>query len=257
MPTHETVAAGTPCWADLWTSDVGGSRRFYGELLGWEPQEPSAEFHGYFMFHREGVPVAGGMGPMPDAPADNSWKCYLRTNDIEHTVKVAAEEGAEVVVPPMPVADLGIQAVLVDPTGAPVGAWQPGTFSGFAVVGEHGAPSWFELHTGDHARALDFYRAVFGWETTSVADTDEFRYTTACSPGTPGLIGVMDARAFLGEGEASHWDIYWEVEDAEASLARVGQLGGSAVRGVDDTPYGRLAVATDPAGARFKLRTSP
>ncbi len=30
---------------------------------------------------------------------------------------------------------------------------------------------------------------------------------------------------------------------------------GSVVMDAEDTPYGRLAVVTDPTGAQFKLRT--
>ncbi|MDA8302543.1 MAG: hypothetical protein M0005_13640 [Actinomycetota bacterium] len=33
----------------------------------------------------------------------------------------------------MPVDDLGVQAALVDPTGGPAGAWQPGSFRGFGA----------------------------------------------------------------------------------------------------------------------------
>jgi predicted enzyme related to lactoylglutathione lyase len=62
MPTRDSAPLGSPCWADLWTSDVEGSRRFYGELFGWEAQEPSPEFGGYFMFTREGVPTGGRHG---------------------------------------------------------------------------------------------------------------------------------------------------------------------------------------------------
>src|SRR5271163_4903509 len=175
MPTRESAPIGSPCWADLWTSDVEGSAEFYGEVFGWEAQEPSAEFGGYFMFTRAGVPVAGGMGDMGDMKAENVWKVYLDTDDIAKTLQAAEEAGAVIVSPAMPVADLGTQAVLVDPTGAHLGAWQAGTFPGFTVLGEHGAPSWFELHTREHATAVDFYRSVFRWETYTVSDTDEFR----------------------------------------------------------------------------------
>ena len=41
MPTRDRAPIGSPCWADLWTSDVEGSRRFYGELFGWEASAPS------------------------------------------------------------------------------------------------------------------------------------------------------------------------------------------------------------------------
>ncbi len=85
MPTRDSAPIGSPCWTDLWTSDVEGSRRFYSELFGWEAQEPSPEFGGYFMFTSKGVPVAGAMGDMGEMPADNVWKIYLDTDDIVRT----------------------------------------------------------------------------------------------------------------------------------------------------------------------------
>lgn len=253
MPTRDSAPIGSPCWADLWTSDVEGSRRFYGELFGWEAQEPSPEFGGYFMFTRDGVPTAGAMGDMGDGPADNSWRIYLDTDDIAKTLAAAEAGGAQVISPAMPVADLGTQAVLVDPTGAHLGAWQPGTFPGFTVLGEHGAPSWFELHTRDYEAAVAFYRSV----TTTVADSDEFRYATMRDPGGgDDLAGIMDASAILPEDTPAHWSVYWEVADADASVAKVKVLGGSVVTDAENSPYGRLATVADPAGARFRPRST-
>jgi hypothetical protein len=158
----------------------------------------------------------------------------------------------------MPVADLGTQGVLVDPTGAPIGAWQPGTFPGFTVIGEPGAPSWFELHTRDFAAAIAFYGSVFGWELELVGDTDEFRYATARVPGHDDEVaGVMDAASFLPDGVRARWAVYWEVADAGVSAARVPELGGSIVDDAQDTPYGRIATVTDPSGTEFRLRTAP
>ena len=258
MPTRDSAPLGSPCWADLWTSDVEGSRRFYRDLFGWEAQEPSPEFGGYFMFTREGVPVAGAMGDMGDMKATDTWKIYLDTDDLAKTLEVAETEGAEIMAPAMPVADLGMQAVLNDPTGAQHGAWQAGTFIGFTVLNEHGAPSWFELLTRDYATAVSFYRSVYQWETDTVGDRDEFRYTTMRHPDGEGeLAGIGDASSFLPEGVSAPWSIYWEVDDVDASVARVKALGGAIVLEANDTPYGRLATVTDPAGAQFKLRTSP
>ena len=258
MTTRDRAPIGSPCWADLSTPDVAGSRRFYAELFGWEAQEPSPEFGGYFMFTRAGVPVAGGMGPMGDGPAANVWQSYLATDDIARTLEAAAAEGAQIISPSMAVADLGIQAILADPTGAVLGAWQPETFQGFSVLNEHGAPSWFELFTRDHARAVSFYRSVFRWDVNVAGDTDEFRYTTMRDPGSDAeLAGIMDARAFLPDGVPAHWTVYWEVDDADAILAKARALGGAAVSEVYVTPYGRLATLADPAGAQFKIRTAP
>jgi uncharacterized protein len=255
MPTRESAPSGSPCWADLWTSDVEGSRAFYSEVFGWEAQEQNPEFGGYFMFTREGLPVAGGMGDMDDAPADNAWKIYLSTGDLAKTLQSATAGGAQVVVPTMAVAHLGSQAVLVDPTGATLGAWQPGTFPGFTVLGEHGSPSWFELQTRDYAAAVEFYRTVFHWETEASHDSDEFRYAEMRSPeGVGEMAGIMDASAFLPECVPAHWAIYWEVDDPQAAVATVTRLGGSVVTAVEETPYGRIATVTDPSGAEFKLR---
>jgi len=147
--------------------------------------------------------------------------------------------------------------VLVDPTGAHLGTWEPGTFPGFTVLNEHGAPSWFELQTRDHSAAVAFYRKVFRWETNTVGDSDEFRYTTMREPDGDGeLAGIMDASGFLPDGVPSHWSIYWEVDDIDAAVAQVEALGGSIVMGVEQTPYGRLASVADPAGAQFKLRAT-
>lgn len=150
MTTRTTAPTGAPCWADLWTSDVEGSRRFYGELLGWESEAPNPDFGGYFMFTRDGVPVAGAMGDTPDNPAQDLWKVYLATDDIAATVEAAGRAGAEVVVPVAPVGDLGFQAVVTDPAGAGVGVWQPVGFAGFSTLDEPGTPSWFELFTADY-----------------------------------------------------------------------------------------------------------
>ena len=235
-----------------------GAAAFYSELFGWEAQEPSPEFGGYFMFTRNGVPVAGGMGDMGDMPANNTWKIYLATDDIDQDRRDGrGRRRRRSSARRWPSPTSGTQAVLIDPTGAHLGAWQPGTFPGFTVLDEHGAPSWFELHTRDYGGAVDFYRSVFHWDTNTVGDSDEFRYTTMRDPGGEGeLAGIMDAAGFLPEGVPAHWSVYWEVDDADATVAQVRALGGSVVMDVQDTPYGRLATVTDPAGAQFRLRKS-
>jgi uncharacterized protein len=258
MPSRDSAPIGSPCWADLFTSDVEGSRQFYGELFGWRAEAPSPEFGGYFMFTRNGVPVAGGMGDMGDIKATNSWSIYLATDDIAKTLEVAEAEGAQIISAAMPVADLGIQAVLNDPTGAHLGAWQPGTFPGFTVLNEHGTPRWFELHTRDFDKAVAFYRTTFRWETQNVGDGADFRYTVMRNPSGEGeLAGIMDAKGFLPEGVPAYWSVYWHVDDPSATVAKVKALGGSVVSDVEDTPYGLVATVKDPAGAEFKLGTPP
>jgi len=177
---------------------------------------------------------------------------YLATDDVTKALEVAVENGGQVVVPAMEVADLGTMAYVGDPGGAVIGIWQPGSHQGFGALGDDGTPAWFELHTRDYQASVAFYREVFHWETRVVADSPEFRYTIQVD-GEAQLAGVMDATAFLPEGVPAHWSVYFQVADTDAALATTVELGGSIVQAAEDTPYGRLAKATDPNGARFKL----
>ena len=99
---------------------------------------------------------------------------------------------------------------------------------------------------------MQFYRAVFGWQTEVMSDTDDFRYTTMVVDGEP-CAGVMDASEFLPAGMPALWSIYLGCADVDAALAAVQRLGGSVVQPAEATPYGRLAQIADPTGATIKL----
>ena len=256
MANRECGLAGVPCWADLWTTDVDGSRRFYCELFGWTALAPSEEFGGYWMFDRCDAPVAGGMGSMGDIAANNAWKPYFCTLDMNASLEKAEAGGATIQMAAMPVADLGVQAVLADPAGAVFGLWQPGTFEGFRVVGEDASPSWFELHTSAHAQAVAFYRELFGYELDGAPDTDEFRYSTFRAVGTDDALGGITDSSRRRSAGGDRWVIYWHVDDALATADRAERLGGSVTLGPDRTPYGTLVCCTDPAGAEFRLWAS-
>jgi predicted enzyme related to lactoylglutathione lyase len=156
----------------------------------------------------------------------------------------------------MLVMDQGTMALVTDSGGAAVGVWQPAAHQGFGLVGEAGAPVWHELHTRDYAGAVTFYRDVFGWETSVLSDTDEFRYTAMVKDGEQ-YAGILDATAFLPAGVPANWQVYLGADDVDGALAKVLELGGAIVQPAEDTPYGRIAGVTDPTGAFFKLCRLP
>ena len=84
----------------------------------------------------------------------------------------------------------------------------PALHKGFGIFGEPGTPAWFELHTRDYDASVAFYRDVFKWDTHTMSDTPEFRYTTL-GEGDGQLAGIMDASAFLPEGVPRAWSIYF------------------------------------------------
>jgi len=234
------------------TSDTQRARVFYTELFGWTADEANAEFGGYFNFRKDGVLVAGCMARDSGNPMPDAWSVHLATDDAAKTLEMALAHGGRVMIEPMHVGELGTMAAVIDPGGAVVGVWKPGLHKGFGVVGEPGAPSWFELHTRDYDTAVAFYRDVFRWDTHVEEDSPEFRYTTQ-RDGETQLAGIIDATKYLPEGVPAHWVLYFGVDDTDAAVAKVVDLGGSVVQPADDTPYGRIAAVTDATGANFRL----
>ena len=249
-----TLVIGAPCWIDLFSSDTEKAKEFYGGVFGWTTEMQREEFGGYFTFLQDGKTVAGcmandGQQGMPDA-----WTTYLTTDDVGRTAADAKAKGGQVHLEPMQVAENGSFAIIGDPGGAGIGAWQPDQVTGFEIWDEPGAPKWFELHTQSYDAAVDFYRDVFGWNTNTYSDEPDFRYTTLRS-GADDLAGIMDASQ-LSDGAAPGWTIYFGVEDTDAALERVVELGGKVTQEAKDTPWGRLAQAADPTGTAFKLMAS-
>jgi predicted enzyme related to lactoylglutathione lyase len=60
----------------------------------------------------------------------------------------------------------------------------------------------------------------------------------------------------MPDADPPGWSVYWHVDDVPTALEDVRTLGGKVVDVAAETPYGVLATAADPAGARFKLRAT-
>ena len=246
MTVRTQVPGGAPIWIDLSTSDQGASRAFYSGLFGWDAEDPDPELGGYLSFSLAGEPVAGCMPAMPDAPTD-TWSVYLASLDAEQTASAALAAGGAVHAPAMDVRDLGRMAIVADPGAAVVGVWQPGTHPGLLTLAEPGRAGWFELATCDYPASLAFLTEVFGWRTESVSDAPGMRYSVASIDGEQ-VAGILDA-----PDAAPHWTVYFQVADADASAARVNELGGSVLESPVDTPFGRVGRFRDPTGAPFQL----
>jgi predicted enzyme related to lactoylglutathione lyase len=252
VPIRQRAPLGAPCWIDLLTSDLDRAMDFYGTVFGWTFESAGPEYGGYVTASKDGRQVAGLMGNDPQFRTPDGWTTYLHTADIKATFAAATSAGGAARSAPMEIKDKGHMATLTDPTGGFFGLWQPNGHNGFEVVNEAGAPVYFQLTTREYGKALDFYREAFGWHTETVADSDEFRYSTAIFDGDA-LLGVMDGTRDLAEGVSSSWSFFLGAEDVDKTVQLVKENGGTVIRDAEDTPYGRLAAVADPTGAGFNL----
>jgi uncharacterized protein len=143
-------------------------------------------------------------------------------------------------------------AVFADPTGAVFAVWQPRAFAGAELVNEPGAFAWNELNTRDTDAAKSFYGEVFGW-TFEDNDMGEMgTYVGIQLDGAP-VGGMIDITGRAPDEVPAHWLVYFAVENVDATLEQAKGAGGNVVVEPMETPAGRLAIVTDPAGAAFAV----
>jgi predicted enzyme related to lactoylglutathione lyase len=112
---------------------------------------------------------------------------------------------------------------------------------------------WIELVTTDTVVAKAFYASVVGWQTQDVA-TLSASYTLLFANGVQvgGLMPLSPHARRSGARPA--WLGFVQVEDVDASVARVQRLGGRVQHAPVDIPgTGRYAVVSDPQGAILNL----
>lgn len=252
MPTRDTPwPTGTPCWADLSVPDLPRGVAFYSAVLGWNMVDSGDEFGNYHIAQVDGR-AAAGVGPVMQEGQPSYWTLYMASDDADGTSKLVGEHGGTVVMPPMDIAGNGRMAICSDPAGAVFGVWQAVGMIGVGVYNEPGGIVWEDARLTDIEAGRRFYTDVFGWTYGEIPGVPVDQYGTFSMPGGDPMGGIG---GMMGNpsGTPSHWLVYFGSTDANAAIAKLQELGGSVVRPAEDTPFGRMAVVTDPFGAVFAI----
>jgi predicted enzyme related to lactoylglutathione lyase len=121
------------------------------------------------------------------------------------------------------------------------------------MVNSHGRFVWYELMTTDMEIAKAFYASVVGWgaRDASVPGSAYSLFTFGDSP-VSGLMNVPeDARR---TGVTPRWIGYVGVDDVDAAVGRIKQLGGAVYVPPTDIPnISRFSVVADPQMATLAL----
>jgi predicted enzyme related to lactoylglutathione lyase len=110
---------------ELNTQDLTNAKSFYQSLFSWTLNEVDMGSGMTYTMINVGEGTGGGMmkHPMPDAPS--MWLPYVLVDDIGAATAKAKSLGAKVIRDVMEVMDEGSLSIIVDPTGAALGMWQP------------------------------------------------------------------------------------------------------------------------------------
>ena len=114
---------------ELNSTDVAKSKAFYGKLFDWTLEDTKMGENGeldYTMI-KVGKGTGGGMMKQLIPGAGSAWLPYVDVSDIKAATKKAKDLGAKVMKDVSEVADMGWLSIIVDPTGAMLGLWQPKT----------------------------------------------------------------------------------------------------------------------------------
>jgi predicted enzyme related to lactoylglutathione lyase len=240
-------------WVDLGTTDQKAAKKFYGSLFGWKYNDQDLPQGGsYSMAHRDGKQIAGigtaqeGMPPV--------WSSYIMVDSVDKAADQVTGLGGKVLMPPIDVLDSGRMAFISDPTGAAVGLWQAAKHGGADLFNEPGTMTWNELATRGVDKALPFYQELLGWSWKAMEGSPT-PYHMANLAERP-VAGAMEMNEVWPVDVPPHWDVYFSVEDADKSVAKVEKLGGKNLAGPIDVPtVGRIYMIADPQGASLYIMT--
>lgn len=243
---------GTPNWVDLATTDRKAARDFYQHVFGWTIEDGGEESGHYGLAMQHGLPVAG-LGQLPPGSAvAPAWTTYLAVDDADAAAAAVTAHGGSILAPPTDVGEDGRMAVVRDPTGAVLGLWEAGRHIGANVVNEPNTLCWNDLLTPEPERARAFYAAVFGWIFDPLETSADYG-VGRLPDGEEGIGGIGRPDPSLGPDAPAFWLTYFAVPDADQAAGQSHALGATVLAGPFDSPYGRMAVVTDPQGATFAV----
>lgn len=111
---------------ELNTSDLEAAQKFYKAIFGWKYQKMKmADGSVYLGFSGEGDGIGGGMQKNPNPDAPSSWTGYVGVASVKKTIAKVEKNGGTVVLPEMPIPNMGSLAIFTDPQGAVFAVWQP------------------------------------------------------------------------------------------------------------------------------------
>ena len=240
-------------WADLFSSDVEKSRRFYEQVFGWEWEAVKQPPRPYGIFYTGDAPVAGlAYREAPDGgDIYGRWIHYISVPNVGATEIAAEQRGGRSILKHRAFEDRGDFAILSDLESAPFGIMHSSTGDPGDYRAEPGEWIWHELFSRDLRKAVGFYTGLFEYESEKDQLVPEIMDYLLKSQGQLRAgIGALPSDT----DTAPTWLGYVRVKDVDATLERIQSHGGRVILAPQPDIADRgLAIAADPTGATIGL----
>ena len=236
----------------LVTPDLIPAERFYSSLFGWRFTNAYLGRTLYGQASLDGRTVAAIVQRPMAAGQRPAWRSFLSTADMTQTLDAAVAHGASVLVAPHELANIGRDAVLIDPQGAVFGMLSSAGGDPPDVAAQPGEWIWSSLVTNDPQAEAAFYRAVFSYDVFPSPDPKQASHLILAS----GSYSRASVNPLPTTHTVSHprWISYVRVANLATAVSDVTQLGGTVVVPPhQDSQGGTIALAADPRGALFGL----
>ena len=113
---------------------------------------------------------------------------------------------------------------------------------------------WSDLTTTDQPAAKDFYVGLFGWEVQDMQVAEGVFYSMMSVDGKNVAAISPQPQQQRDAGVPPAWNSYVSVEDADETVERAKELGGTVhAPAFNVMGAGRMAVIQDPHGAYFPV----
>ncbi len=110
---------------ELSTTDPRKAKAFYGKLFAWKMKDVPMPGFGIYTTIGVGKGTGGGLMKQMIPGAPSAWMPYVQVKDIDAATKQAKKLRAKIVTDVTEVMGMGWLSVIVDPTGATLGLWEP------------------------------------------------------------------------------------------------------------------------------------
>jgi hypothetical protein len=245
-------------WGDLVTADVATAADFYGKVFGWtfETYGGADDRDTYTLALSDGLPIGGlvfDQRAMQDKTPSARWIGLVSVQDPEAAAASVTANGGKVIYAPVTLGERGETAVFADPEGALFGVVRSRNGDPADYSADLNEWVWLDLYAADVDKAVQFYKAVVGYEVLPLEPSGS-RNGVHLVSGSYVRAGIMQKR---DPKVSSVWLPYLRVADAQKTADAARAAGGKVLHA--PAPMGRaiVGIIADPTGAPVGIAQLP